>query len=135
MAPLNAIGLQNKNGQELPARFLRPPLTRSRQSMDFLQMHDGAVGVLGRHLGMTLFAMVDGFFQFAHAFIEMRILDFFLSHLSMAQRFFRMTDHGIGMTHAAMFCRFFRVRNRFSNVRIPVGERRCNRQYEQRRHH
>ena len=82
-------------------------------------MHDGALGVLGRDFGMPLVAMSDGFFQFADTFIKMRIFDFFLSHFGMAQRFLRMTDHGIGMAHTAMFGCFFRVRNRFSHVRIP----------------
>ena len=98
-------------------------------------MHDGAFGVLGRDFGMTLVTMRDRFFQFADAFIEMRIFDFFLSHFRMAERFLRMANHGIGMPHAAMFGRFFRVRNRFSHVRIPIGKRRCGRQYEHRRHH
>jgi hypothetical protein len=101
--------------------------------MDFLKMHDGTVGMLGRHLGMTFFAMRDGRFQFAYAFIKMRICDLFLSHLSVPQRDFRMCDNGIGMPHATMLCRFLRVRNRFTNVRIPIGERRRGHQYEHRR--
>ena len=98
-------------------------------------MHDGAFRMLGRHLGMTLATVRDGFFQFAHAFIKMRILNFFLCHFGMAQRFLRMADHGIGMPHAAMFGRFFRVRNRFSHMWIPIGERRRDRQYKRHRNH
>ena len=102
--------------------------------MDFLQMHNGAFGVLGRHLGMTLVAMLDRFFQLTHAFIKMRIFDFFLSHSGMVQCFLCMGDNGIGMPHAAMFCRFFRVRNRFRNVLILIGEPGRSHQYEHRRH-
>ncbi len=98
-------------------------------------MHDGTAGMLGRHLGMTFFAMRDGRFQFAYAFIKMRICDLFLSHLSVPQRDFRMCDNGIGMPHATMLCRFLRMRNRFTNVRIPIGERRRGHQYEHRRNH
>lgn len=103
--------------------------------MDFLQMHDGAFGMFGRHLGMPLVAMRNRFFQFADAFVKMRVFDVLLSHFRMAQGFLRMADHGIGMSHATMFYRFFRVRNRFMNVLIPIGKRRCCHQNEHCRHH
>lgn len=47
-------------------------------------MHDGTFGMLGRNPRMVLLAMGNRLFQFVHAFIQMRIDDFFLSHLRVA---------------------------------------------------
>ncbi len=102
--------------------------------MDFDKVHDGTFGMFGCHRGVTFVAVRHGCFQFTDAFIEMRILDFFLSHSSVAQRFFRVSDKGVRVPHATMLCRFFRVGDRFMNVRIPAGERRRDHQYE-RCHH
>ena len=67
-------------------------------------------------------AVLNSLFQMFDALIQMRIFD--SGRLCMFQRVLRMLHAGISMPFFPVGSGGFRMFNRFSDMRVPTGERR-----------